>query len=171
MAGLFGYTDGMPIVRMLWDLQGGRYDGQPWPGFHGLIEVPEAEAEDMVASGIAEYADAPLLDRGYDVLKAPSLEYEDKLKFADGTPRDEDELFHSDGHRDPHATGLIDEDEDPWDDDDDFDRDESEPVIPPLSCPATTDNKAAWVAYAFEQGDLEADTKTKAQLVAKHKSQ
>lgn len=160
----------MPIVRMLFDMQGSRYDGQPWPGFHGEIEVPEDEARNMVRDGTAEYAETPALDRGYDVLKAPSLDYEDDLKLADGTSRDEGELFHSDGHRDPHATGLIDEDEDTWDDDDDFDRDESEPVIPSLPRPTPADNKAAWVAYAFEQGDLEADTKTKAQLVAEYKS-
>lgn len=161
----------MPIVRILFDMQGSRYDGQFWPGYLGSIEVPEWEAESMVASGTAEYTDEPVLDRGYDVLKVPSMEYEDKLKLADGTLRDEDELFHSDGHRDPHATGLIEEDEDLWDDDEDFDRDEPEPVILSLPRPATTDNKAAWVAYAFEQGDMEAATKTKAQLVADHKSQ
>ena len=148
---------------MLTDMQGGRYDGQQWPGFHGLIDVPEWEAERMTcgANPMAEYTDVPELNRSYDVLKEPSLDYEQKLKFADGSSQEEEDV-HQDAE--DWGRGV----EEAGTDDDDFERDEEPEVTPPTSA----DNKAAWVDYAVANGAVreDAEAKTKAQLVSEYKN-
>lgn len=163
MAGPFGYNGIMPIVRMLFDMQGLRYDGQPWPGFHGTIEVPEWEAEAMIADKVAESADEPMLNRGYDVLRAPSADYEENLERVDGQPRSEEDDLR------PAHLVPVDEAEDTWDDDDDFDRDDvpEEPVTPEVKRPYTNAAKSEWINYAITQGAkrTEISEMTKAMLI------
>lgn len=50
----------MATVRMLINITGAR-DGVPWPEVGGTIDVPDAEAENLVANGYAEpeESDAP----------------------------------------------------------------------------------------------------------------
>jgi hypothetical protein len=140
---------------MLMDIQGSRYDGQPWPGYKGLIDVPEWEAEKLVGAFNAEYPDAPDLDRGFDVLKAPDPDFESNLRRLDGTeaPEEVEEAVIADDY------------------DSDFDRDDSdndtEPEAPEFKKPYATASKADWIAYARSKGETQADAMTKAQLVAK----
>lgn len=161
----------MMLVRMLFDLQGARHDGKKWPGYKGLLDVSDEEARGLIADGIAESAEDPELDRGYDVLRAPSADYEKDLKRLDGESRDDSELFHADGRRDPHATGLVDEDEDgdAQDDDDDFDRNDAPevPVPSEVKKPYGNAKKDEWIAYAVSQGARRSDISemTKAMLV------
>lgn len=144
---------------MLTAMTGTRPDGNPWPGYYGEIEVSEQEARQLVGGQNAEYVDEPELDRGWDVLKTPGLDYENKLKRADGEDQEED--------AEPvPAIPLL----HPAEDDDDFDRDEPEAVTRPVKRPATVDNKASWIEYAVFRGmsSTEAENMTKAQLVAKY---
>lgn len=150
----------------------GRYDSREWPPYQGEFDVPEWEAEHLVKGGNAEYADAPLLDRGYDVLRNPDPDYESGLKFAAGGIIDNDPGEHGDSVpaflRD-HGTIIP---ADALDFDNDFDRDdgdnEVEDVTPQVKRPSTVDNKAAWIEYAVSKGaDRErAAAKTKAMLIA-----
>lgn len=110
----------MPVIRMLVDMQGSRFDGRSWPGYYGEIEVDEWEAEQLIRGGNAEYPEKPKLDRGYDVLKVrDTTDVDSQLKLADGSDQDvtedEDDDFESDAF-----------DGDDWDDDDDFDRDDED---------------------------------------------
>jgi hypothetical protein len=150
----------MTIVRMLRDMTGGRHDGRSWPGYKGLIDVPEWEAKDLVTGANAEYPDAPDLDRGYDVLRVAHPNFESGLRRLDGS-------VPSEAEEEEEAVVL--------DYDSDFDRDDSdndfgceELVTVPVKRPVTTDNKAAWIEYARSKGDMEADSKTKAKLIEEY---
>lgn len=154
----------MPVIRMLMDMTGSRYDGQDWPGYKGLIEVPTWEAEQLTNAGNAEYADAPDLDRGYDVLKIAHPDYEEVLKHVDGSDQEqEDEYFE------PDEDFSSEPDEDFDRRDDDFDRDEVvTDKVKPMKRPVTTDSKAEWIKWAVQNGAEERHSAemTKAQLVA-----
>lgn len=141
-------------------MTGGRYDGQEWPGYRGLIDVPEWEAENLIRQGYAEPPDAPELDRGYDVLSVQEADYESKLRRLDsgGEPEEEDPRYV---HQ-PEGEADCDSDFDRDDGDNDFEREE---VTPPVKKPRTVDPKADWIKYARSKGDTEADLKTKAALV------
>lgn len=134
----------MRTIRMIVAIQGGRYDGQSWPGFNGLITVPDWEADELVDNRNAEEVDEPELARGWDVLKEPDLDYERKLKGADNDHEDHDE--------EPTAFSST----DLGDEDDDFDRDDSddepEPVTPPVKRPTDYASKSDWVDYAVASG-------------------
>lgn len=150
-------------VRMLVDMQGSRHDDQLWPGFKNKILLPAWEAADLIANQTAEPLDAEDVDRGWNVLQEPSLTW-------DQPPAEEEEaLFNSNGHRDPHATGVIDEDDFRRDEeeDDDFDRDEPAPVVK-VKKPYGNSSKGDWIKYAVSHGaDAQAaDKLTKAQLVS-----
>ena len=143
-------------------MQGGRYDGRPWPGYGAEMNVPPWEADDLVRAKIAEYVDEPAKDRGYDVLRTPDQYFEDHLKLADGSDPDEAE----EELREVNLIPVSD------DSDDDFERgdgdNEDEGVTPQVKRPSTVDNKAAWIEWAVSQGaDREkAAAKTKAMLIA-----
>ena len=158
---------------MLTDMTGSRYDGQAWPGFRGLIDVPGWEAVQLIANRNAEYPDAPELARGYGVLHNPDLDYEAKLKLADGSDQETEEpvagteeILSSDGHRDPRATGTAD------DYDDDFDRDDDDNEVEDVKKPYTSASKADWIHYAISQGESRgtAVEMTKAALIEKYNS-
>ena len=156
---------------MLWDMQGGRYDGQPWPGYGKEIRIPVWEAEELVKARIAELADEPAKDRGYDVLRVPDQYFEDNLKLADGGVVEREEVFNADGpHRDPHATGLIEEDDFDSDFEDGDVDNEVEEITPQVKRPSTVDNKDAWIAYAVSKGadPVKAAAKTKKLLIAEY---
>lgn len=149
------YSSLMPVIRMLTDMTGSRHDGLPWPGYHGLIDVPEWEAQQLVGGRNAEYPNEPPLDRSYDVLKAPALDYEDKLNLADGTPRDPESLEDFLGEElaakiedsRAHTERLI-----PLDlDDDDFDRDEPE-ELPEIKKPYSNAKVDVWRKYVVDSG-------------------
>lgn len=145
----------MTRVRMLVDMQGGRHDNQQWPGYKGVIDVPQWEADQLIRGGNAEPYDAPDLNRGWDVLRAATPDYESYLERLDGENEVEDE-----------EEGIVVAYDD---DDDDFDRrDDEDEVTTQVKRPATSDNKAAWIAWAVSQGATveRASAKTKAQLIA-----
>lgn len=41
----------------------GTRNGQPWPGAGGTIDVPEAEASDLIAAGLAVAAEKPVAQK------------------------------------------------------------------------------------------------------------
>lgn len=137
----------MTRVRMLIHRTGGRYDGQEWPGYLDIIDVPHWEAENLVAEGHAELPDAPLLNRGYDVLKAADVDYAANLKRVDGTEEEVDPRYV---HRVEEKKEVPDFDND-FDDDDSVNDFEDEPEIK-LPRPKQQDNKQAWVDYVVNQG-------------------
>lgn len=152
----------MPQIRMLVDMQGGRYDGREWPGYKGLIDVPQWEADMLIGGRNAEYPENPDLNRGWDVMKIQdTVDYESKLKLADGSDREEEEEEIDFEEREPLS--------DDWDEDD-FDRDpEPEDVTPEVKRPYTSANKAEWIDYVVEKGFTtrsDAKSMTKAQLIA-----
>lgn len=58
-------------VRMLVDISGTR-DGQEWPGRGGTIDVPDYEAQDLIANKFAELvADEPVIETA---TVAPAIE-------------------------------------------------------------------------------------------------
>jgi hypothetical protein len=150
------------------DMQGGRYDGRPWPGFKGLIDVPEWEAAELIKAQIAEYPTEPELDRGYDVLRVPDPDYESGLKLADGGIIENDPGEHGDSIPAvlDNSTILPDSDNDDFYRDDDDD--EAEEVTPQVKRPRAGDSKGDWIEYAVANGaDREkASAKTKAMLMA-----
>lgn len=169
----------MTLIRMLTHMTSGRYDGREWPLYQQEFDVPEWEADYLVKGGTAELADAPVLDRGFDVLKVADPDYESGLKFADGGIIENDTgeygdsvplLFNADGHRDPHATGPIEDDDFDSDFDDSDDYNEVEDVTPQVKRPSTVDSKAAWVEWAVaHNADKErAAAKTKAMLISEY---
>ena len=152
---------------MIITMSGTRADNRPWPPYHGEIEVDEWEAAALVKGQHAEYAELPVVHRGWDMLAVPDPDIEEKMRqrsheeeFGEPEPIYRDELDEPD----------LDDDFDRRDDDSDFDRDEVVAVKPkPMKRPVTTDSKAAWVDWAVFNG---AERKhslemTKAQLVAK----
>lgn len=145
---------------MIVAIQGGRYDGQPWPGFNGLITVPDWEADELVDNRNAEEVDEPELARGWDVLKEPDLDYERKLKTADGDHEDWGDV-----------DGEIGEIADAYEDDDDFDRDDSdnepEPVTPQVKRPKDYASRGDWIKYAASLGNSPdvINLLTKAQII------
>ena len=152
------------MLRMLRHMTGGRHDGQEWPPFMGLIDVPEWEAPDLVSSGNAEYPDAPVLDRGYDVLKFPDTDYESHLRREDGTEVDPDPRY------------VYRSEEESWkdtdsDSDNDFERDDSDNDFerkPEIKRPYTNANKQEWIDYVVESGFIgygDAKNMTKAALI------
>lgn len=154
----------MTTVRMLRHFTGGRYDSQEWPGYRGLIDVPEWEATDLIQQGYAELPGAPELDRGYSVLKQPDPAYESRLKRLDG--EEDTELEEPDDER---------EDTGDFDFDSDFERDDSgSEIAETLSVkrPSTVDLKAKWVEWAVLHGADEdgAASMTKAQLIQEYGS-
>lgn len=157
----------MVNIRMLWDMQGSRYDDRPWPGYMGIIDVPEWEAEHMVSGGTAEYPDAPLLDRGYDVLKVADPNYESKLKFADGGIVGPSAI--SDFDIDDAGPVLTVGDDDFDSDFDSYDDDnEVKDVTTSVKRPTAADKKEVWIEWAVSKGadQEEAKNKTKAALIA-----
>jgi len=151
---------------MIITMSGSRADNRPWPPYHGEIEVDEWEAEALVKGRHAEYITMPVLERGWDILKVPDPEIEDKLR-----QRTHEEEF---GEPEPVYRDELDEPDDDFDrrdDDSDFDRDEVElPKPKPMKRPVSTDAKAEWVKWAVQNGAEEkhALENTKAQLVAKY---
>ena len=149
-------------------MTGGRYDGREWPLYLGTIDVPEWEAAHLVKGGTAEYESAPVLDRGFDVLKVPDPDYESRLKYADGGV-----IEREDSDSDSVPLFL---DSSTTVDSDDFDNDfesveddnEVEDVTTPVKRPSTIDNKAAWIEWAVYKGAdrEEAKNKTKNALIA-----
>jgi hypothetical protein len=133
---------------MLVDMQGFRYDGQSWPGFNGLIDVPDWEATQLVDNHNAEWPEEPELARGYDVLKIADDKYEDRLKLADGSDQDAGD------YNEDELTAFSDSDLGDADYDDDFDRDEldedpePEPVTEQVKRPADYASKSDWIDYA-----------------------
>lgn len=148
---------------MIMSMQGARYDGREWPGYNGLLDVPEWEANDLINSGLAELPDEEPLNRNYEVLREPDPDFEYRLKYgmAPEQAEEEDDDF---GY------------EEPDDEDDDFDRDsddepaEQEPVAEKVHKPKTTDNKAAWLVYANSLGAniVDGESVTKAHLVSSY---
>jgi hypothetical protein len=131
----------------------------------GEIEVSDWEAKALVDGRHAEYVDQPLIHRGWDVLRAPDPDFENKLRHSQDDESNEPEQFSRDEDDEPED---IDDDFDRRDDD--FDRDEEvTPVVKPMKRPVTTDSKAEWVKWAVQNGAEEAHSleMTKAQLVAK----
>jgi hypothetical protein len=154
----------MTTIRMLVDMQGRRWDGRPWPGYGNPIEVSDEEAAQLIGGGNAEPVEAPELDRGFDVLKVADPDYESGLKLADGSNQGDDEEELRKVQLKP-----VDESEDSYDFDDDFESvDDDNDVTPQVKRPATVDNKAAWIDYAVSKGASRevAASKTKAQLAA-----
>lgn len=149
----------MVYIRMLVDMQGGRYDGRPWPGYKGLIDVEGWEADHLTSGGTAEYADKPDLDRGWDVLRFADPNYEEHLKFADGG------VVKASDEEEPTALS----DSDLGDFDDDFESVDEE-VTPQVKRPSTVDHKAAWIDWAVSKGESRenASAKTKAMLIAEY---
>jgi hypothetical protein len=47
----------MTTVRMRYGISGGRADGTDWPPAGGLLDVSDAEARDLVAGHLADYAE------------------------------------------------------------------------------------------------------------------
>jgi hypothetical protein len=47
------------FIRMLFEITGTR-NGQPWPKRGGLIELPNDEAKNLIAQGLAVHIDAPV---------------------------------------------------------------------------------------------------------------
>lgn len=147
----------------------GRYDNRPWPPYMGTIDVPMWEADHLVTGGNAEFTDAPVLDRGWDVLKVPDPDYESSLKFADGGIVEPSAI--SDFDVDDAGPVLTAGDDDFDNDFDSYDDDnEVEEVTPQVKRPATVDNKATWVEWAVSKGadQEEAKAKTKAMLIAEY---
>lgn len=148
---------------MLADLQGGRCDNRPWPGYKGLIDVPEWEAEQLYKGGNAEPADAPDIDRGYDVLRVPDPDFEEHLResgTAEVPEAFEDEEVPERSHVPP-------------DFDSDFDRDEDEnevTVTAPVKKPYANANRAAWEEYAVSKGADPAtlDDMTRKQIISEY---
>jgi len=153
----------MTRVRMLIHRTGGRHDGQEWPGYLDTIDVPQWEADQLIAEGHAVLPDDVLLDRGYDVLKVAAVDYESYLKRADG---EEEEA------NDPRYVHHVSEEEESvadFDNDfetDDFDSEVSEPEV---KRPYANANKDEWVKYAVYLGADEKESKamTKNALIEK----
>lgn len=148
---------------MLTDMTTGRYDGRPWPGYLGTIDLPEWEAEHLIKGGNAEYPDTPLLDRGYDVLAIPEADYESKLKRLDGVEEEEEDPRYA--HQ-PEDETDYDSDFDRDDGDNDFER--GEEITPQVKRPYANANKAKWIDYVVEKGlttESEARRMTKDQLM------
>jgi len=47
------------FIRMLFEITGTR-NGQPWPKRGGLIDLPNDEAKNLIAQGLAVHIDAPV---------------------------------------------------------------------------------------------------------------
>lgn len=157
----------MTYVRMLWDMQGGRFDGQRWPGYLKEIDVPDWEAADLISGGIAEPVEAPVLNRGFDVLKTADPDYESGLKPADG----EEPAAISDYDIDDAGPVLAAGDDDFNDDFADSDEDsEAVEVTPQVKRPYTSANRAAWDEYAISKGasPSKLENMTKAQVVSEY---
>ncbi len=153
---------------MIITMSGTRADNRSWPPYHGEIEVDEWEAEALVKGHHAEYTIHPPLDRGWDILRAPDPEIEEKLRWKQ-------EAVPVDGLVDLIFSEVQDEEDDDdfdrHDGDSDFDRDEVVTAkVKPVKRPVTTDSKAEWVKWAVQNGAEEkhALENTKAQLVAKY---
>ena len=155
--------NGFTVIRMLFDKRGGgRYDGRQWPAYGELFDVPDWEAQELIAMGDAELASEPKKDFGWGVLKEPRLDW----NKPPGEEQDEEPTALS-------STDLGDEDADDWDrddeqgDEDDFGGDAYEPRS---LKPAVGDKKAAWIKWAVENGASidEANGMTKADLIARY---
>lgn len=138
-----GKLSPMTLVRMLIHRTGGRYDGQEWPGYLDTIDVPQWEADALIAEGMAQDPNVPLLDRGYDVLKAADPDYESHLKRTDGEETEEDPRYVHHVHNAPEDNSVG----------DDFDNDfEDSASGTDLPRPKQADNKQAWVDYVVSRG-------------------
>ena len=75
------------LVRMLINITGSR-DGSPWPAPGGTLDVPDHEAESLIANGYAEAerADAPATE---EVASAPDPDPEPTTTDSDGDPAPE----------------------------------------------------------------------------------
>lgn len=139
----------MTVIRMRRHMTGGRHDGQEWPPYMGLIDVPEWEAKELVASENAEWPDDPELDRGYDVLKIAATDYEKHLKGPDGEDPDVDPRY---AHHTEDVQDLVHDDFDIDFERDDSDSDFSREPEEKLPRPKQADNKQAWVDYVVNRG-------------------
>jgi hypothetical protein len=63
----------MTKIRVLQQMSGSRYDGQAWPETNGKLNVPEWEAADLVAAGLAERVDEPEPEREQPAGDAPPV--------------------------------------------------------------------------------------------------
>lgn len=151
----------MAVIRMLMTFSGGRYDGRDWPPYNGLIDVPQWEAEQLIGGGNAEPATEEELDRGYEVLRVPDPNFEDRLRegYEDEEEEDEDLYREDDG-------------EEEADFDEDFDRDEEASEAPEVKQPYSSANKDTWIDYAvYKGGDRKQVAElTKAQIISKYAS-
>lgn len=146
----------MVYVRMLIHRTGSRYDGQEWPGYLDEIDVPEWEAKLLIEEGMAQSPDIPLLDRGYDVLKVPAVDYESGLHVIGAEEDDEDPRYSRTVHTvddegTPHSDDF-DNDFDGADSDNDFDDEDETPVI---KRPYGNAAKQEWVEYVVARGFIE----------------
>lgn len=148
-------------------MTGGRYDGTEWPQYMETIDVPMWEADQLVNGRLAEFADAPVLDRGWDVLKVPDPNYESHLKFADGGIVKPSAV--SDFDIDDAGPVLTVGDDDFDSDFDSYDDDnEVKNVTTSIKRPTAADKKEVWIEWAMSKGadQEEAKNKTKAALIA-----
>lgn len=141
---------------MLIHRTGGRHDGRNWPEYLDIIDVPQWEADQLIAEGHAELPDAPVRNRGYSVLKAPDPDYEAHLKRADGEDQTEEDIRYA-HHADPKEREDLDND----DFDNDFDGNDSDnDVTTEVNRPYTNATKAEWVKYAVYLGSDEQEAKS-----------
>ena len=156
----------MTVVRMLIHRTGGRFDGQAWPPYLDTIDVPQWEADELIAEGHAALPEDYLLDRGYDVLKVPAVDYESGLKVKGVEEEEVDPRYVHHTHEDREVADF-DSDFDRDDSDDDFEREE---VTAPVKRPTTVDTKARWIEWAVFKGATEAKAAamTKAQLIKEY---
>lgn len=149
----------MTLVRMLVDWRGGgRANGGEWPAYGGLIELDEWEAEQVIRGGNAELASEEELERGYDVLRIPDPNFEDRLR--EGYDEEAEETDEDLSREEPEEVDFG----------DDFDRDEDDTEVTEIKRPYTNANKDEWIDYAAYKG---ADRKevaelTKAQIISKY---
>lgn len=136
----------MTVIRMIVTMTGDRYDGQPWPPFSGLIDVPDWEAVQLTDNRIAEYLGEPEFADG-GVVSAGDSEYSDDVPL----------IFDNSSVVPP---GTVNED--------DFDRDDE--VTAEVKKPYTNASKADWIHYAISQGERKdtAVSMTKAALIEKY---
>lgn len=151
---------GRMYIRMLMSMSGSRHDNQDWPPYGECIDVPEWEGEQLIRGGNAELADEEFLDRGYEVLRVPDPNYEDRLREGYNEDEEEDEDLSREG-----------EEKEEIDYDADFERDDSENVVEQVVVkPKTVANKDVWIEYAvFKGGDRKQVAElTKAQIISKY---
>lgn len=159
-------SHGFTVIRMLFDKRGGgRYDGRQWPAYGELFDVPDWEAQELIAMGDAELASEPKKDFGWGVLKEPNVNWDKAPAPAE---------FDEDDDAARVKLVPVDEDSDDWDrepgdedDDDDFGGDDYEPRA---LKPAVGDKKADWIKWAVVNGAEieEANGMTKADLIARY---